>query len=83
MRRHRVDREKLKVCKSYERLRKRWQSLVVGTKAQSDSQPLNEEAAATARQKMLEHRENCEACKKEDLALKVGEVPTPASTEIS
>ena len=83
MLRHRVDREKLKVCKPYERLRKRWQSLVVGKKARSDSQPLDEEAAATARQKMLEHRENCEVCKQEDLALRVGEVPAPDSTEIS
>jgi hypothetical protein len=39
--------------------------------------------AASARQKMVEHRESCEVCRKEDLALKVGEVPRPAFAEIS
>jgi hypothetical protein len=75
MRHTRTSRTKLAVCKSYERLRKRWQSLVDGTKAQSDSQPLDADAAAIAQQKMVEHRESCEACKKEDLALKEGRGP--------
>jgi hypothetical protein len=39
--------------------------------------------AASARQKMVEHRESCEVCREEDLALKVGEVPRPAFAEIS
>jgi hypothetical protein len=82
MRRHRVNQEKLKVCREYERLRKRWQRLVDGTIAPSETQPIDEDATAIAKQKMVEHRENCEACKKEDLALKEGEVPTPASAGI-
>jgi hypothetical protein len=32
---------------------------------------------------MVEYRESCEICRKEDLALKVGEVPRPAFAEIS
>ena len=78
MRRHRADQTKLKVCRMYERLKRRWQSLVDGASASSDAQPLDEDAAMSAQQKMVEHRESCEACKKEDLALKEGEVPTPA-----
>jgi len=82
--RHRLhDHTKLTVCKPYERLRKRWRSLVDGTNAQSDSQPLDEDAAMSAQQKMVEHRASCEVCKKEDLALKGGELPRPAFAEIS
>jgi competence CoiA-like predicted nuclease len=51
--------------------------------ATSENQPLDEAAAMSVQQKMVEHRENCEACKNEDLALKDGEVPTPAFAEIS
>ena len=69
---------KFTVCKSYDRLRRRWQDLVDGTIAASEGQPLDEDAATSAQQKMVEHRDNCEACKMEDLALKGGEVPTPA-----
>ena len=74
MRRHRIDREKLKVCRAYERLRKRWQSLVDGTSATA-AQPLDEDAAVSAQQKMLEHRAGCDVCKQEDLALKEGDLP--------
>ena len=83
MRRHRVEHEKLKVCRSYERLRRRWQDLVDGTGASSAAQPLDEDAATSVQQKMLEHRASCELCKIEDLALMKGEVPTPTSTEVS
>ncbi len=78
MRRRRHDHTKIEVCKAYDRLRGKWQSSVDGTTAQSDSQPLEEDAAMSAQQKMVEHRESCEACKNEDVALKVGEVPRPA-----
>ena len=74
MRRHRVEHEKLKVCRTYERLRKRWQSLVNGTSA-SGAQPLDEDAAVSAQQKMVEHRAGCDVCKQEDLALKEGDLP--------
>jgi transposase len=74
---------KLEVCRAYKRLKRRWQSLVDGTAAPSDSQPLDENAAMSARQKMVEHRENCEVCRKEDLALREGEVPRPVFAEIS
>jgi hypothetical protein len=83
MRRRRHDHTKLTVCRPYDRLRKRCHYLVDGTTAQSDSQPLDEGAALSARQKMVEHREHCEVCKNEDLALKDGEVPRPAFAEIS
>ncbi len=76
MRRRRNDLTKFTVCKSYERLRRNWQSLVDGTMALSESQPLDKDVADIAHQRMIEHRENCEACKREDLALKEGEVPT-------
>jgi hypothetical protein len=74
---------KLTVCRPYDRLRKRWHYLVDGTTAPSDSQPLDQAAAMSAQQKMVEHRESCEVCRREDLALKVGEVPRPAFAEIS
>ena len=74
MRHHRADRTKLKVCKSYDRLQKRWQDLVDGTRA-SGSPPLDEDAAISAQQKMLEHRAGCDVCKQEDLALKEGDLP--------
>jgi hypothetical protein len=84
MRRRRHDQTKLTICKSYDRLRKRWQSFVDGgTTAPSDSQPLDENGAMSAQQKMVEHRESCEVCKKEDCALRNGEVPTAAFAEIS
>lgn len=83
MRRRRRDHTKLTVCKSYEHLRRKWQSFLDGTTAQSDSQPLDEDAVMSAKKRMAEHRENCEVCKKEDLALKDGEVPTAASAEPS
>ncbi len=83
MRRHRADQTKLKICRTYERLKRRWQALVDGTIASSDAQPLDEEAAMSAQQKMVEHRENCEVCREEDLALRNGEVPRPAFAEIS
>jgi hypothetical protein len=51
--------------------------------ATSESQPLDEAAAMSAQQKMVEHRESCEVCKKEDCALRNGEVPTAAFAEIS
>jgi len=82
MRHKRTSRTKLAVCKSYERLRKRWESLVDGKSASSAAQPLDQDAAATAQQKMVEHRKNCEDCKKEDLELKEGEVPAPSLAEI-
>ena len=82
MRLHRADRTKLKVCRAYERLKRRWQSLVGGTSASSDGQPLDEDAAMSAQQKMVEHRESCEVCRKEDLALRNGEVPRPAFSEV-
>ena len=75
MRRPRVDREKLKVCSAYERLRKRWQRLVDGTSASSNAQPLDENAATSAQQKMIDHRAVCDVCKQEDLALKEGDLP--------
>jgi hypothetical protein len=78
MHRRRNDLTKFTVCKSYDRLRRKWQSLVDGKIAPSESQPLAEDAATSAKQELVEHRENCEACKMEDLALKEGEVPTPA-----
>ena len=77
MRRRRRDQTKLIVCKPYERLRKRWQSLVDGTTAPANSQPLDEDAAMSAQQKMAEHRESCEVCRKEDLALRDGKVLRP------
>jgi hypothetical protein len=80
MRRHRVDHEKLKVCRAYERLRKRWQRLVDGTCASSDAQPLDEGAATSAQQRMLEHRASCDVCKQEDLALKEGDLPRQVET---
>jgi hypothetical protein len=83
MRRRRHDHTKLTVCRPYERLRKRWHYLVDGTTAPSDSKPLDEDAAMSAQQKMVEHRESCEVCRKEDLALRVGEFPRPALAEIS
>ena len=75
MRRHRANHEKLKVCKEYERLRKGWQHLVDGTSASSDAQSLDENAAISAQQKVLEHRASCDVCKQEDLALKEGDLP--------
>jgi hypothetical protein len=83
MRHHRTDHTKLKVCRAYERLKRKWQALVDGTTAPSDSQPLDKNAATSAQQKMVEHRENCEVCREEDLALRNGEVPRPAFSEIS
>jgi hypothetical protein len=83
MRRRRNDLTKFTVCKSYDRLRRKWQSLVDGTISPSESQPLDDYAATSAQQKMVEHRESCEACKNEDLALRQGEVPTPAFAEAS
>ena len=83
MRRRRHDHTILTVCRPYERLRKRWHYLVDGTTAPSDNQPLDEDAAMSAQQKMVEHRESCEVCRKEDLALRNGEVPRPAFAEIS
>jgi hypothetical protein len=83
MRRRRNDLTKFTVCKSYDRLRRKWQSLVDGTIAPSESQPLDEDAITSAKRKMLEHRNSCEACQKEDLALRDGEVPTPALAEAS
>lgn len=56
MRRHRVDHEKLEVCREYERLRKRWQRLVDGTTAPSGIQPVGEDAATSAQQKMVGDR---------------------------
>jgi hypothetical protein len=82
MRRRRNDLTKFTVCKSYDRLRRKWQSLVDGTIAPSESQPLDEVAATSAQQKMVYHRDNCGACQKEDLALRQGEIPTPAFAEI-
>ena len=82
MLRRRVDHEKLKVCREYERLRKRWQSLVDGTSA-SDAPPLDEDAAFSAQQKMLEHRAGCDVCKQEDLDLRNGQVPRPGFAEIT
>lgn len=75
MRRHRVNQEKLKVCREYERLRKRWQRLVDGLSASSQTEPLDQNAATTAQQKMVEHRASCDVCKQEDLALKEGDLP--------
>jgi hypothetical protein len=83
MRHHRADHTKLKVCRAYERLKRRWQSFVDGTTAPSDTQPPDENAAMSAQQKMVEHRESCEVCKKEDCALRNGEIPTAAFAEIS
>ena len=57
-------------------------TLVDGTSGSSDGQPLDEDAAMSAQQKMVEHRASCDVCKNEDLALKEGEVPTPASAEV-
>ena len=82
LRHRRPDHSEFAVCKPYERLRNRWQSLVDGTTAPSDSHRLDEEAALGALQKMVEHRESCQVCTKEDLALKGSEVPTPAFAEI-
>jgi hypothetical protein len=75
MRRRRHHHTKLAVCKPYDRLRKRWQSLVDETTVQSDSKPLDEDTAMSAQQKMLEHRASCDVCKQEDLALKEGDLP--------
>ena len=83
MRRHPPDNEKMKVCRAYDHLRRRWQDLVDGSSAATDAQPLDENAAVSAQQKMVEHRASCELCQREDLALKKGEVPTPASAEVS
>jgi hypothetical protein len=83
MRHHRADQTKLKVCRAYDRLKRRWQSFVDGTTAPSDSRSLDENAAMNAQQKMVEHRESCEVCRKEDLDLRNGEVPRPAFAEIS
>jgi hypothetical protein len=83
MRHRRTSRTRLAVCKSYERLRQRWQSFVDGAKVQSDSQPLDEDAAMNAQQQMVEHRQSCEDCKTEDLALKEGEVHTLTFAESS
>jgi hypothetical protein len=84
MRHHRADHTKLKVCRAYERLKRRWQSFVDGTtSAPSDSQPLDSNAAMSAQQKMVEHRESCEICRKEDFDLRNGDVPRPAFAEIS
>jgi hypothetical protein len=68
MRRRRHDHTKPEVCKSYDRLLRKWQSLVDGTIVPSESQPLNEDRAVSAQQKMVEHR---------------GEIPTAALAEIS
>ena len=73
----------LQFANSYDRLRRKWQSLVDATFAPSEGQPIHGDAATSAHQKMFEHRESCEACKMEDLALKQGEVPTPVFAEIS
>ena len=77
MRRRRNDLNKFAVCKPYDRLRRKWQSLVDGKIAPSERQALAKEAATSAQQKLVEHREGCVACKKEDLALKEGTIPTP------
>jgi hypothetical protein len=36
-----------------------------------------------AQQKMVEHRENCEVCTKEDLALRVGELHEMLMAELN
>jgi len=78
----RPDRTKLAVCRPYERLRKKWQSFVDGNDSPTDGQSLDEEAAKAAQQKMIEHRESCEVCKKEDLALKEGHLSTTVVADI-
>ena len=82
MRHRRPDYTKLKVCRAYERLKRRWQSLVDGTTAQSDSQS-HKDATMTSHQNMMEHRESCEVCSKEDLALKVGELHEMLTAELN
>jgi hypothetical protein len=64
MRNSRHERAKLAVYKPYERMRKRWQSLVDATGALTDSQLLDDEAAMNAQQKRVERREICDVCKK-------------------
>jgi hypothetical protein len=83
LRHRRPDHSKFAVCKPYDRLRKGWQSLVDGTTAPSDSQRLDEEAALGAQQKMVEHRERCEVCTKEDLALRAGELHEMLTAELN
>lgn len=79
---HRRRETRLKVCKAYERLRRRWQSLVDETTTQSDSQS-HKDAVMTSHQNMMQHREGCEACKREDLALKAGEPREILALELS
>lgn len=82
MRTKRHDHAKLKVCRAYERLRRRWRSLVEGETAQLDRQS-HEDATTTAHEDMVEHREGCEVCKREDLALKDGDHQEMLKLELS
>lgn len=82
MRPKRLNHTKLKVCRAYERLRRRWQSLVEGDTAGSDSQS-HKDATMTAHQNMVEHRESCVMCKKEDLALRDGEPHEMVTLDLS
>lgn len=68
MRRHRNEHTKIVACNGYERLRRRWQQIVDEVSVQSG----NEHAISIAHDKMEEHRQSCEVCKKEDLAIKAG-----------
>lgn len=67
MRRRRNDLAKFTVRKSYDRLRREWQSSVDGTAASSASQPIAEDAAMSAQRKMVEHRETVKLAKKKTL----------------
>ena len=69
MRVRNVERNRPVVCKTYERLRRRWQNLVDGSGAQSE-----QESAAVAQDKMMEHRKNCNVCANEDQALRDGNI---------
>jgi hypothetical protein len=70
MRRYRAVNTKIAVCKVYERLRKRWQSIADGPADPSDEKSHEVELA---HEKMTEHRKSCEICAGEDLAIEVGD----------
>ncbi len=69
MRHYRAAHTNNAVCKMYERLRRRWQSIADGPAAPTDQKSHEVERA---HEKMTEHRKSCEICKREDLAIEFG-----------
>ena len=63
MRRTKQDRTKAVVCRLYERLRRKWKKLIDETAAAGSSAD-SSEATADAHCQMVQHREDCDVCKR-------------------